>query len=103
MNATAAAINIGLNFLLIPAWGIVGAGVSTVVGYAALAGLGFANAQAGYPVSHDWPRVFRTAVRGRRLPAALGRGRARDRVGRDPGPDRAPGGCSRSRSSRPAS
>ena len=62
VNATAAAINIGLNFLLIPAWGIVGAGVSTVVGYAALAGLGFANAQAGYPVSHDWRRVFRTAL-----------------------------------------
>jgi O-antigen/teichoic acid export membrane protein len=62
VNATAAAVNIGLNFVLIPAWGIVGAGVSTVVGYAALAGLGFANAQAGYPVSHDWPRVFRTAL-----------------------------------------
>ena len=62
VNATAAAINIGLNFVLIPAWGIVGAGVSTVVGYAALAGLGFANAQAGYPVSHDWPRVFRTTL-----------------------------------------
>src|SRR4249920_3404243 len=61
VNATAAGINVGLNFLLIPAWGIVGAGVSTVVGYAALAGLGFANAQAGYPVSHDWGRVLRTA------------------------------------------
>src|SRR5436190_18567510 len=32
---------------LFRSWGIVGAGVSTVVGYAALAGLGFANAQAG--------------------------------------------------------
>jgi O-antigen/teichoic acid export membrane protein len=61
VNATAAAINVGLNFLLIPAWGIVGAGVSTVVGYVALAGLGFANAQAGYPVNHDWSRVFRIA------------------------------------------
>jgi O-antigen/teichoic acid export membrane protein len=61
VNGTAAAINVGLNFLLIPAWGIVGAGVSTVIGYVALAGLGFANAQAGYPVSHDWSRVFRVA------------------------------------------
>src|SRR5436190_17674033 len=61
VNATAAALNVGLNFVLIPAWGIVGAGVSTVVGYAALAGLGFANAQAGYPVAHDWSRVFRVA------------------------------------------
>ena len=61
VNGAAAAINVGLNFLLIPAWGIVGAGVSTVIGYAALAGLGFANAQAGYPVSHDWSRVFRIA------------------------------------------
>jgi O-antigen/teichoic acid export membrane protein len=61
VNAAAAAINVGLNFLLIPAWGIVGAGVSTVIGYTALAGFGFANAQAGYPVSHDWSRVFRIA------------------------------------------
>ena len=61
VNGAAAGINVGLNFLLIPAWGIVGAGVSTVIGYAALAGLGFANAQAGYPVSHDWSRVFRIA------------------------------------------
>ena len=44
------------------------------------------------------PRVARLAARvpdggrRRRLPAALGRGRARDRMGRDPGPDRAPGG-----------
>ena len=60
VNATAAAVNIGFNFLIIPAWGIVGAGISTVVGYAVLAGLGFANAQAGYPVSHDWGRVLRT-------------------------------------------
>ena len=33
-----------------------------MVGYAVLVGLGFANAQAGYPVSHDWPRVFRTTL-----------------------------------------
>jgi O-antigen/teichoic acid export membrane protein len=62
VNGAAAGINVGLNFLLIPAWGIVGAGVSTVIGYIALAGLGFANAQAGYPVNHDWSRVFRIAA-----------------------------------------
>src|SRR6185312_16770364 len=42
----AAALNIGLNFWFIPEYGIVGAGVTTVIGYAVLLWLGWWNASA---------------------------------------------------------
>ena len=58
----AMAVNIGLNFVLIPAWGIVGAGVSTIVGYSVLVLLAWFNAQAGFPVSYHWNRVARTVA-----------------------------------------
>jgi O-antigen/teichoic acid export membrane protein len=60
--AAAMAVNIGLNFVLIPAWGIVGAGVSTIVGYSVLVLLAWLNAQAGFPVSYHWSRVARTVA-----------------------------------------
>ncbi len=62
ITTLAAAANIGLNFVMIPAWGIVGAGVSTVVGYALLVVLGWWNAQQSYPVSYDWSRVLRVVA-----------------------------------------
>ena len=60
--AAAMAVNIGLNFVLIPAWGIVGAGVSTIVGYSVLVLLAWLNAQAGFPVAYHWNRVARTVA-----------------------------------------
>jgi O-antigen/teichoic acid export membrane protein len=62
VTGSAAAVNIGLNFLLIPAYGIVGAGVSTVLGYGVLVVLGWWNAQQSYPVHYDWDRVLRVAA-----------------------------------------
>jgi O-antigen/teichoic acid export membrane protein len=59
ISAVAAAVNIGLNFFFIPTWGIVGAGLTTVIGYAVLLWLGWLNAQRSYPVPYDWNRVFR--------------------------------------------
>jgi O-antigen/teichoic acid export membrane protein len=59
ITAAAAGINIGLNFWAIPAYGIVGAAVTTVIGYAALLLMGWANAQRSYPVNYDWNRVLR--------------------------------------------
>ncbi len=41
----AAVVNLGLNFLLIPAWGQVGAAVATAVGYILLALLYHRGAQ----------------------------------------------------------
>jgi O-antigen/teichoic acid export membrane protein len=58
----AAAVNLGLNFWFIPRWGIVGAGVTTVIGYALLLLMGWANAQRSYPVPYDWRRIGKVAV-----------------------------------------
>ncbi len=59
--SVAAAVNLGLNFWAIPAWGIVGAGVTTVVGYGLLLLMGWLNAQRSYPVPYDWWRVGKVA------------------------------------------
>ena len=58
VTGVSAAVNVGLNFALIPLWGIVGAGVSTVIGYALLVFLGWRNAQHSYPVDYEWARVL---------------------------------------------
>ena len=58
----AAAVNLGLNFWAIPRWGIVGAGATTVIGYALLLWLGWLNAERSYPVPYQWSRVARVAA-----------------------------------------
>src|SRR5205085_649647 len=55
--SAAAAVNLGLNFWAIPHWGIVGAGLTTVLGYALLLWMGWANSQRSYPVPYEWMRV----------------------------------------------
>jgi len=56
---TAAAVNIGLNFVLIPAWGIVGAAWANVAGYAVQAWLGYHFSQRFYPVAYERGRIVR--------------------------------------------
>jgi O-antigen/teichoic acid export membrane protein len=52
-----AAVNIGVNFLLIPRWGMVGAAISTLVAYVVLF-VGMAiYGQSVYPVRYQWRRV----------------------------------------------
>jgi O-antigen/teichoic acid export membrane protein len=58
----AAALNIGLNFWFIPKHGILGAGITTVIGYAVLLWLGWWNAQRSYPVHYNWRRIGRVAA-----------------------------------------
>lgn len=58
----AGAVNIGLNFWFIPRFGIVGAGITTVIGFTLLAGLQWLNAQRLYPIAYDWGRVGRVAL-----------------------------------------
>jgi O-antigen/teichoic acid export membrane protein len=58
----AAGVNLGLNFLAIPRYGIVGAGLTTVVGYGLLLWLGWLNSQHSYPVPYEWPRIGKTAL-----------------------------------------
>jgi O-antigen/teichoic acid export membrane protein len=57
VTGCAAAINIGLNFWLIPKWGMVGAAVSTLVSYVALFIGMTIYAQSVYRVAYQWRRV----------------------------------------------
>jgi len=56
-----AAVNVGLNFWLIPRWGMVGAAISTLAAYVVLFAGMTIYAQHVYPVSYQWRRVL-TAV-----------------------------------------
>ena len=60
------AVNIGLNLLLLPVWGIVGAGVALVVSYLVVVVLMYVFTRRLFPVPYEWLRLakvlFATAV-----------------------------------------
>jgi O-antigen/teichoic acid export membrane protein len=58
----AGAVTVGLNFLFIPAFGIVGAGITTVIGFGLLAGIQWLNARRMYRVDYEWGRVARIGL-----------------------------------------
>jgi O-antigen/teichoic acid export membrane protein len=64
LTVLAAAINIGLNFALIPSYGIVGAGVATAVGYGFLAVSYYVAAQGVYRTRYEPQKVITTLVLG---------------------------------------
>jgi O-antigen/teichoic acid export membrane protein len=75
-TATAAAANIGLNVLLIPRVGIMGAAYANSVAYATQAAIAYYFSQRFYPVEYESGRLARVAaaaivayVAGRALPA----------------------------------
>ncbi len=55
---TAAASNFGMNFFLIPAYGMMGAAVSTIISYIILNASVFYVSQKLYPIRHDYLRLF---------------------------------------------
>jgi O-antigen/teichoic acid export membrane protein len=57
ITGAAAALNIGLNFVLIPPYGMIGAAIATVAGYTLMFLLMTWNAQRVYPVPYQWRRV----------------------------------------------
>jgi O-antigen/teichoic acid export membrane protein len=61
VTGTGAAVNVGLNFWLIPAYGMVGAAISTAAAYVVLFVGMTLYAQHVYPVNYQWRRVV-TAV-----------------------------------------
>jgi O-antigen/teichoic acid export membrane protein len=61
VTGAGAAVNVGLNFWLIPRYGMVGAAVSTLAAYVALFVGMTAYAQSVYRVAYQWRRVL-TAV-----------------------------------------
>jgi len=58
----AAVVNISLNFMLIPRFGIVGAAWANGAGYAVQAGLGYVFAQRFYPIAYEWGRLLRVCA-----------------------------------------
>jgi O-antigen/teichoic acid export membrane protein len=57
VTGAGAAVNVGLNFWLVPRYGMVGAAVSTAVAYAVLFAGMTLYAQHVYPVHYQWRRV----------------------------------------------
>ena len=51
--------NIGLNLILVPAWGIVGAAVSLVISYAVVLVLMYVFTQRLFPVPYEWLRLLK--------------------------------------------
>jgi O-antigen/teichoic acid export membrane protein len=57
ITGTAAAVNVALNLILIPPYGMMGAAISTIAAYVAMfLGMTF-NAQRVWPVPYQWRRV----------------------------------------------
>jgi O-antigen/teichoic acid export membrane protein len=54
--------NVVLNLILVPAWGIVGAGVALVASYLVVLGLMYAFTQRLFPVPYEWGRLLRVVA-----------------------------------------
>ena len=56
---TGVGANIGLNLLLVPVWGIVGAAVSLVISYVVVLVLMYVFTQRLFPVAYEWIRLLK--------------------------------------------
>jgi O-antigen/teichoic acid export membrane protein len=61
VSGIAAAVNIGLNFALIPPYGMIGAAISTLAAYLTLFVGMVVNSTRVYPVDYQWRRVLTLA------------------------------------------
>jgi O-antigen/teichoic acid export membrane protein len=61
-TSVGAALNIGLNFLFIPRFGIIGAAWANGAAYAVQAALAFHYSQRFYPVRHEYGRIGRVVI-----------------------------------------
>lgn len=61
VTGVAAALNIGLNFVLVPRYGMVGAAITTVLAYTVMFVLMTLNAQRVFPAPYQWRRVATAA------------------------------------------
>lgn len=62
ITAISAGVNIGLNFLLIPFFGMLGAAWATVAAYGLLAALLYRKSNALYPIPYEWGRIMKVSV-----------------------------------------
>ncbi len=60
----AAVTAVGLNLLLVPRYGMMGAAWSNAASYGVLAASGFVFSQRVYPVQYEWSRIARIAAAG---------------------------------------
>jgi O-antigen/teichoic acid export membrane protein len=79
ITAASAATNIGMNLLLVPSMGIMGAAWATLLGYAVMAAFGAWASARVYPIPFSWPRLLGVLAAGagcaalsRLAPAELG-------------------------------
>ena len=61
-TGVAAGVNIGLNLVVIPAWGMLGAAVATTVSYVLLFGFYYQGSQRVYPTPYQLSRLIRLAL-----------------------------------------
>ena len=59
LTILAAALNIGLNLLLVPSFGIMAAAVNTLIAFTVLFGLVYIAGQRAFPVCYEWNRLLR--------------------------------------------
>lgn len=57
VTVTAGAVNIALNFMLVPQFGIIAAAWATLIGYGVMLGLAWLLAQRVYPMSYEYGRL----------------------------------------------
>ncbi|MCK4354533.1 MAG: flippase, partial [Dehalococcoidia bacterium] len=57
-----AAVNLGLNYLLIPSYGMMGAAVATVISYVLLPVGSYFVSKRYYPIKYEWGRVAKILV-----------------------------------------
>ncbi len=62
LMVTGAVVNVGLCFALVPHFGIVGAGVATLVAYAILPVGAYFFARPYYPIAYEWGRVVKVVL-----------------------------------------
>ena len=62
--ALGAAVNIGLNLLVIPPWGMRAAALTTVLAYSIMVAGAWFYSQRVYPIPYDWSRITRIVVIG---------------------------------------
>lgn len=63
-TATAAAVNVGANVLLIPRLGILGPPIAGILAYGVLAGVAMTFSQRFYPIAYEWSRLGRIVAAG---------------------------------------
>jgi len=59
ITAVASGLNIGLNFLLVPKYGMIAAAWTTLIGYIVLAALMYPISEHYYPIPFEWARFLK--------------------------------------------